>query len=380
MITYCNEGIVKTCIIHYFDVCGGGEKLCLDIVRALIELGIDVELVVNSVDALNKCSSLLGTPISCSVREVGEPLASKLLRFTGRFVRLRRLMFSRRAYDAIEPLREEFDLFVDTTSNMPSKADVVYIHHPVRISTMKGYMNIIYNSLVKSYAERKLIGRPKLVLANSTWTAKLVKEVYNVDVEVLHPPVDVNFFAYDGRRKEKLIVTVSRITPEKNLHLLANAASKLKDFEWLLIGSITKEFRRVLERLRRKIEESEATNLKIITNVSKSDLREYLLRATYYVHPPFPEHFGISIAEAMAAGCIPIVYADGGAWEDLVKPIDLSLGYMRIEDVPSIVRSIEARGRDYKAYIMKKALERVSTLSYKVFRDRLGMLLNLMRR
>ncbi|MEM2725360.1 MAG: glycosyltransferase, partial [Candidatus Nezhaarchaeales archaeon] len=331
-------------------------------------------------DALNKCSSLLGTPISCSVREVGEPLASKLLRFTGRFVRLRRLMFSRRAYDAIEPLREEFDLFVDTTSNMPSKADVVYIHHPVRISTMKGYMNIIYNSLVKLYAERRLIGRPKLVLANSTWTAKLVKEVYNVDVEVLHPPVDVNFFAYDGRRKEKLIVTVSRITPEKNLHLLANAASKLKDFEWLLIGSITKEFRRVLERLRRKIEESEATNLKIITNVSKSDLREYLLRATYYVHPPFPEHFGISIAEAMAAGCIPIVYADGGAWEDLVKPIDLSLGYMRIEDVPSIVRSIEARGRDYKAYIMKKALERVSTLSYKVFRDRLGMLLNLMRR
>lgn len=374
--SYCSDRIMRACVIHYFGVCGGGEKLCLDFVRALVELGVEVELVVNSVDSLNNCSKLLNVSIPCKVREIGEPLLSKLLGFSGRFVRLRRLMFSNRAYGKVESLRSNFDLVVDTMSNTLTKADVVYIHHPVLISTMKGYAHSLYNLFVRFYA-RKGVGRPKVVLANSTWTARLVEKVYNANAEVLHPPVDVDYFVYDGRKKEKLIVTVSRMTPEKSLHLLVSVASRLRDFEWLLIGSVAKESRGVLRRLKEEIEREKVANFKIVTDAPRRELREYLLRASYYVHPPFPEHFGISVAEAMAAGCIPIVYADGGAWEDLVKPVSPSLGYTSIEEVPSIVMNIEARGGDYKEELMKRALERASMLSYEGFRDKLGKLLRL---
>ena len=39
------------------------------------------------------------------------------------------------------------------------------------------------------------------------------------------------------------------------------------------------------------------------------------MRAKVYLHTTLNEHFGISIAEAMAMGCIPIVHNSGGVTE-----------------------------------------------------------------
>jgi glycosyltransferase involved in cell wall biosynthesis len=44
-------------------------------------------------------------------------------------------------------------------------------------------------------------------------------------------------------------------------------------------------------------------------------LRDVLARAKIYVHCARNEHFGISIVEAMAAGCVPVVHDSGGPRE-----------------------------------------------------------------
>ena len=40
-----------------------------------------------------------------------------------------------------------------------------------------------------------------------------------------------------------------------------------------------------------------------------------LLKTKVYLHTTINEHFGISIVEAMASGCIPIVHNSGGPME-----------------------------------------------------------------
>ena len=53
----------------------------------------------------------------------------------------------------------------------------------------------------------------------------------------------------------------------------------------------------------------------ILTDVPRKEIRQLLGKAKVYLHPPTLEHFGISIAEAMAMGCLPVVYNKGGTKE-----------------------------------------------------------------
>ncbi|MEM2444187.1 MAG: glycosyltransferase, partial [Sulfolobales archaeon] len=91
---------------------------------------------------------------------------------------------------------------------------------------------------------------------------------------------------------------------------------------------------------RQEVEKNNAENFEILLNLHREKLRELLLDATFYVHPQFSEHFGISIVEAMSAGCVPIVFKKGGGWEDVVKPIDLRLGYNNISEIRNIISAL----------------------------------------
>ena len=55
--------------------------------------------------------------------------------------------------------------------------------------------------------------------------------------------------------------------------------------------------------------------VRILPNVDRERLRQMLLDSKIYLHPKKNEHFGISIVEGMAAGCIPIVHNSGGPKE-----------------------------------------------------------------
>jgi glycosyltransferase involved in cell wall biosynthesis len=90
----------------------------------------------------------------------------------------------------------------------------------------------------------------------------------------------------------------------------------------------------------------------------------------FYLHPEFTEHFGIAVIEAMSAGCVPIVYRDGGVWYDIVSKISNILGYNNIEEVPKIIRVIEVN-RELYTELRKKSIEVSKTFNYENFKKNL---------
>jgi glycosyltransferase involved in cell wall biosynthesis len=90
----------------------------------------------------------------------------------------------------------------------------------------------------------------------------------------------------------------------------------------------------------------------------------------FYLHPEFPEHFGISVVEAMSAGCVPIVYRDGGAWYDLVSRISSTLSYISIKEVPEIINVLE-KNRNLYEKLREISIEVSKNFNYENFRSNL---------
>jgi len=106
-------------------------------------------------------------------------------------------------------------------------------------------------------------------------------------------------------------------------------------------------------------------------DVPRKRILELMSQASVYLHPPFAEHFGIAIAEAAAAGLVPVVYRDGGGWTDIVSRIDSGLGYMSVEEAAHIIRSLlndPGRLKELSA----RAREVAKGFSYERFKKRVG--------
>jgi glycosyltransferase involved in cell wall biosynthesis len=113
--------------------------------------------------------------------------------------------------------------------------------------------------------------------------------------------------------------------------------------------------------------------------VPRKRILELMSQASIYLHPPFAEHFGIAIAEAAAAGLVPVVYRDGGGWTDIVSRIDQGLGYTSVEEAAHIIRSLlddRVRLKELSA----KVREVAKSFSYETFREKLdGVLKELIK-
>jgi len=70
-------------------------------------------------------------------------------------------------------------------------------------------------------------------------------------------------------------------------------------------------------------------------------VRDIIGRAKVYVHSAQNEHFGITVVEAMAAGCVPVVNDSGGPREIVTS--DVGLRWKTLEEA---VHQISALAKD----------------------------------
>ncbi|MFP3200501.1 MAG: glycosyltransferase, partial [Thermoproteus sp.] len=89
-------------------------------------------------------------------------------------------------------------------------------------------------------------------------------------------------------------------------------------------------------------------------------------RSTAFIHVRPYEPFGIVVAEAMAAGAVPIVHRSGGPWIDIVRMGRYGVGFVDEEEAAlGICRSVEL-ARELGGRVVERARE----FSYEVFRER----------
>jgi glycosyltransferase involved in cell wall biosynthesis len=308
---------------------------------------------------------------------LGEPAVSGLLHKTQL---LRSLLAASQLEKPIRELRSRYDLVIETQSNVPLKwADASYIQ-AFPLAELPGYYLHIerlklslheraYNSLVAWWA-RSIADRTKPIMTNSSWTAEYVRRAYgNQRIYVVHPPVNVEELSSVGGDRGRIVVTVSRIDWGKKVIDIPKIAKLVPEAEFYLVGATGPVSGPIVRELKRRAEE--LRNFHLVIDVPRRRMFELMSQASIYLHPPFAEHFGIAIAEAAAAGLVPVVYRDGGGWTDIASRIDQGLSYTSVEEAARIVRSLLNDPGRLKA-LSARAREVAKGFSYERFKERLN--------
>lgn len=123
------------------------------------------------------------------------------------------------------------------------------------------------------------------------------------------------------------VLTVSRISPEKGLHLLLKAFAELEgrgavrgDVCALICGEPAFMMgEKYLARVRRAARELSRVRVFFPGYLSAQDKRAYYQLADLFVSPSVHESYGLNIAEALGAG-LPVLASDHYGVAELIKP------------------------------------------------------------
>jgi glycosyltransferase involved in cell wall biosynthesis len=121
--------------------------------------------------------------------------------------------------------------------------------------------------------------------------------------------------ALNKAKKPDMVLTISRFDPSKNVERILDIATATNsNVKFKVVGAA--ESYSYVYALKRRINELHLSErVSIETNISETRKIEHLATSSMYLHPMLGEHFGISILEAMASGCIPCAPKIGGPSE-----------------------------------------------------------------
>jgi glycosyltransferase involved in cell wall biosynthesis len=176
-----------------------------------------------------------------------------------------------------------------------------------------------------SWRERQYLKTYRSVIANSRFTSGWIGHRWKRQATVIHPPVR----RMTALPKKPLIVAVGRFSTgrrskyqpemiEAFKHLLNDGATA-----WELHLCGLEEDAQFLDQVR---SQAQGLPVHIHVNASGAQLNGIVGAASIFWHatgvafderrtPELMEHFGISTAEAMSAGCVPVVIGKGGQRE-----------------------------------------------------------------
>lgn len=293
------------------NLCGGAEWVAINIINNLRNHGYRTVVLTNERIDHNKILKIFGIRVRCDTNVVFpfECFGSTDLHnvYTDG---LRTLI-----------LRWKCDVLIDTQSNalLPG-VNLTYIHFPLfgRLEEAKvSRFRIVYYFPYRLYERRKAKNPMRLVLSNSKYTSHAVKRITGADSIVLYPPVSKVFYASqnDLQDKENVVVSVARISPYKRQIMIPQIAGLTnKKIRFIIVGlkDSSSILNQVLEYTKRN---GLSDRVEVFIDVSREKLLGILRTSKVFLHPARGEHFGVSIAEAMAAGCIPLVHNTGGPRE-----------------------------------------------------------------
>jgi glycosyltransferase involved in cell wall biosynthesis len=226
---------------------------------------------------------------------------------------------------------------------------VQYVHYPWNVFTpavqhLRWYhpraLVRLYAALCRAVSRFSPEGmRTNVTLVNSDWTGRVVQRRYGVPTRTVHPPVATGFAAVPWEAREPGFVCIGRIAPEKALDrvldVVAAVRREVPAVRLHLVG--TPEHRAYYGHIARR---ARAEDVTLHHDLSRADLVALMTRQRYGLHGMPEEHFGMAVAEMVAAGCIVWAPDSGGPVEILG---DARLTYGSLEEaVAKILRVLRS--------------------------------------
>ena len=345
-----------TVVHHSLDLLGGGECVCMSLLRALDRTRHEVELRCVVPPPGVEFAGGDGDGDAAGGAGAGPPPAAF------RRVRLARIHSAAGADGAAPDFAAEARaLFRDTGSDVAVVTDGGFVMERTDAPRVVWYCNSALRAeledlssprprprhprnIVRLWRYKRSIrrriaaaGAKKVVIVpNTENTRRAVSAAIGRPVggPAVYPPVDVGRFAAlgagEGAARERRTATVARFSPEKNLDAAVRIMRQAGG-RYDIVGNARGPPQvRELERVRQAASEQ----MRLHANVGQGVLEGIVGGARAYLQTS-EETFGIAVAEAIAAGCVPVV-PDNSAHPETVPFRELRYGTE--EEAARIVR------------------------------------------
>lgn len=226
---------------------------------------------------------------------------------------------------------------------LPSVPHIAYIHSPMRYAWDQFFEYQKRTSKLVAHFMGKFMPNIRLwdfvssqridkLIANSNFIKRRIKKYWNLDSDVIYPPVDTARLSPNGKAPEDFYVVFSRFVPYKRIDLAISACGELGK-KLVVIGGGSQE--KELKNLASKYKNAE---IKFTGRISDGEVKDYLQRCKAMIFSA-EEDFGIIPVEAQACGRPVIAFAKGGALETV---IDGKTGvFFEKQETESVIEAIK---------------------------------------
>ena len=221
---------------------------------------------------------------------------------------------------------QEFDLVISSSHcaakgaiPRPDALHICYIHSPMRYAWNQYFsyfpsdrMGLLSRLIIPGKIHKLRIWdessshRVDHFIANSKTVAERVQKYYRRGADIIHPPVDTNFYV-PGEKEEDYFLIVSALVPYKKIDLAIDSFNQI-GFPLKIVG-IGPEYR--------KLKKMAKANIEFLGSIPGEDLRQFYQEARALIMPG-EEDFGINSLESQSCGVPVIALGRGGARETVI--------------------------------------------------------------
>ncbi|MGH7882910.1 MAG: glycosyltransferase family 4 protein [Candidatus Dormibacteraceae bacterium] len=338
---------------------GGGEKYLGVAAEALRDAypQHQVEIVSPLPVDRKRYERMLGLDFSGIKFNTGSFQVNKLSRWIRRFPLIRRYADLYVGYRSVTWTRD-YDLLLSMVYVMPAASQarrgVILCQFPYELgadqSSRWGWAAPLYRlyTLPYEFLKRRLLGREEdsfqQVICQSEYVRGWTREYWKRNSLVVNPPIDVPTLEPDFAAKEQIILSVGRFFPSGHskrqeimlriFRELCNAG--LTGWEFHLAGSLNRSHPADVRYFEEVCQLAEGYPVHIHVDASLEMIQNLYAKSSIYWHaagygvnasknPIDLEHFGMTTAEAMGYGTVPVAIGRGGQIEVVTDGVD---GYL----------------------------------------------------
>ncbi|AAY81226.1 glycosyltransferase [Sulfolobus acidocaldarius] len=238
-----------------------------------------------------------------------------------------------------------------------SRTLFVFNNHP-NVFVYNGTLNLVHENFLTPFTDengniRNWIGVKLLKLSGiykeyekanlivtGNYARKMVSRSLDIlgvtpnSIHVINLPVKMpENVELDNR--EECVLIFGRINREKKLDVVIEIAKRSR-YRFIVAGAVNKGDESYFNSLRAKSPD----NVNIIPNPNEENKDILFRKCSVFLQTKRYEHYGLSVAEAISYGLIPVVPKVGGPWEDITEYGKYGFGYEDIEEAISAIGQV----------------------------------------